>query len=131
MKSVTPYLTFQGNAKEAMAFYTRVFDDAELRFLQEYDESVPEMAGKVMQGVIRIHDLLLMVTDSKVPAEFAFSPSMSFLIECQSLQEIEKYYLKLKKKGAIHVPLDEYGAADRFAWVQDKFGVTWQLNFMK
>lgn len=131
MKSVTPYLTFQGNAKEAMEFYTRIFDDAEIRFIQEYDEAVPEMAGQVMQGVIRIQDQLLMMTDSKAPYEFNFTPSMSFMIECQSLQEIDRYYLKLKKKGAIHVPLDEYGASYRFAWVQDKFGVTWQLNFMR
>ncbi|WP_411842538.1 VOC family protein [Salinicoccus sp. HZC-1] len=131
MKSMTPFLMFEGRAKEAMEYYMEIFEDAEIRYMREYDEDSPEMQDKVMQGVIRIHDQLIMVMDSEVPHEFSFTPSMSFFIECNSLPEIEHYYRKLKKKGAIHMPLDEYGFSNRFAWVQDQFGVTWQLNFTK
>lgn len=131
MKSMTPFLMFQGRAQEAMDYYMEIFEDAEIRYVKEYDADIPEMQGKVMQGVIRIHDQLIMLMDSNVPHEFSFTPSMSFFIECNSMMEIEHSYQKLKKKGAILMPLDEYGFSDSFSWVQDQFGVSWQLNFSR
>lgn len=131
MKSMTPFLMFEGRAEEAMEYYMDIFEDAEIRYVQKYDADSPEMQGKIMQGVIRIHDQMIMLMDSNVPHEFSFTPSMSFFIECHSLPEIENHYRKLKKKGAILMPLDEYGFSDRFAWVQDQFGVSWQLNFSR
>ena len=131
MKSMTPFLMFQGRAQEAMDYYIEIFEDAEIRYVKEYDAETPEMQGKVMQGVIRIHDQLIMLMDSNVPHEFSFTPSMSFFIEGNSMMEIEHSYQKLKKKGAILMPLDEYGFSDSFAWVQDQFGVSWQLNFSR
>lgn len=131
MKSMTPFLMFQGRAQEAMDYYIEIFEDAEIRYVKEYDAETPEMQGKVMQGVIRIHDQLIMLMDSNVPHEFSFTPSMSFFIECNSMMEIEHSYQKLKKKGAILMPLDEYGFSDSFSWVQDQFGVSWQLNFSR
>lgn len=131
MKSMTPFLMFQGRAQEAMDYYMEIFEDAEIRYVKEYDAETPEMQGKVMQGVIRIHDQLIMLMDSNVPHEFSFTPSMSFFIECNSMMEIEHSYQKLKKKGAILMPLDEYGFSDSFSWVQDQFGVSWQLNFSR
>lgn len=131
MKSMTPFLMFEGRAQEAMDYYMEIFEDAEIRYVKEYDADSPEMQGKVMQGIIRIHDQLIMMMDSNAPHEFSFTPSMSFFIECNSLPEIERYYQKLKKKGAILMPLDEYGFSDRFGWVQDQFGVSWQLNLSR
>lgn len=128
MKSITPSLTFEGRAEEAMKYYEETFKDAEIRMIRKYDDSDPELEGKVMQGAIMIQDQLIMMMDSSVPHEFTFTPSMSFYIECSTPQEIELYYRKLKKQGAIHMPLDEYGFSRQFAWLQDQFGVTWQLN---
>ncbi|MFB9860107.1 VOC family protein [Salinicoccus siamensis] len=128
MKSIAPFLTFQGSAEAAMRYYEETFKDAHIRMLTHYGEDTPEMAGKVMQGAIQIQGQLIMVMDSQTPAEFTFTPSMSFFIECMSSDEINLYYRKLKKKGAIHMPLDEYGFSRQFAWIQDQFGVTWQLN---
>lgn len=131
MKSMTPFLMFEGRAEEAMNYYMEIFEDAEIRYVNKYGEESPEMEGKIMQAIIRIHDQLLMMMDSNVPHEFTFTPSMSFFIECRSMMEIENYYRKLKKNGAILMPLDEYGFSDSFGWVQDQFGVSWQLNFSR
>ncbi|WP_031546170.1 VOC family protein [Salinicoccus luteus] len=128
MKSITPFLTFEGRAEEAMKYYEETFKDAEIRLIQRYDSTDANLEGKVMQGAIRIQDQLIMMMDSQVPHEFTFTPSMSFFIECETAQEIELYYRKLKKQGAIHMPLDEYGFSRQFAWLQDQFGVAWQLN---
>lgn len=128
MKSMTPFLMFEGRAEEAMDYYMETFEDAEIRYVKKYEADTPEMQGKIMQGVIRIHDQMIMMNDSNVPHEFSFTPSMSFFIECNSQPEIDRYYKKLKKKGAILMPMDDYGFSDSFAWVQDQFGVSWQLN---
>ncbi|MFC3418758.1 VOC family protein [Salinicoccus hispanicus] len=128
MKSMNPFLTFEGRAEEALDYYAETFRDAEVLLLQKYDAAAPGLEGKVAQGAIRIHDQLIRVMDSQVPHEFTFTPSMSFFIECETSQEMELYYRKLKNKGAIHMPLDDYGFSRQFAWIQDQFGVTWQLN---
>ncbi len=128
MRSMTPFLMFEGRAEEAMDYYMETFEDAEIRYVKKYEADTPEMEGKIMQGVIRIHDQMIMMNDSNVPHEFSFTPSMSFFIECNSQPEIDRYYKKLKKKGAILMPMDDYGFSDSFAWVQDQFGVSWQLN---
>lgn len=128
MKSIMPFLTFNGEAEEALEYYQEVFKEAEVKMLNRYDED-SDMAGKVLQGAISIQDQLIMVNDINASEEFKFTPSMSFLIECLTRDEIELYYRKLKKKGAIQVPLDDYGNRTFFAWVQDQFGVSWQLNF--
>lgn len=128
MKSMNPFLTFEGRAEEALNYYAETFKDAEILLLQKYDDGTPELEGKVLQGAIRIHDQLVRVMDSQVPNEFNFTPSMSFFIECETSQEMALYYRKLKNRGAIHMPLDDYGFSREFAWIQDQFGVTWQLN---
>lgn len=131
MKSILPFLTFGGNAMEALAFYKDIFYDMEVKYMQEYGAETPELSGKVMQAVISIHNQQLMISDSQTPKEFNFTPSMSFYIECEDLNEIEWYYRKLKKNGAILMPLDEYATGRQLAFVQDQFGLSWQLNFNK
>lgn len=131
MKSFLPFLTFNGNAMEALTFYKDTFHDMEIEFLQEYGKETPELEGKIMQAVVSIDRQRLMISDSRTPAEFSFTPSMSFYIECGDMNEAEMYYRKLKKDGAILMPLDEYGPGRYFAFVQDRFGLSWQLNFIK
>ncbi|SDK36123.1 VOC family protein [Lacicoccus qingdaonensis] len=131
MKSLLPFLTFNGNAMEALNYYKEVFYDLDVEYLQEYGPETPELTGKIMQAVISLNGQQIMLNDSSLPEEFNFTPSMSFYIECRDLNEIELYYRKLKRNAAILVPLDEYGPGRHFAHVQDRFGLSWQLNFSK
>ncbi len=131
MKSFLPFLTFNGNAMEALTFYKDIFYDMEVEFLQEYGGDAPALEGKIMQALISIEGRKIMISDSRTPEEFSFTPSMAFYIECSDMNEAELYYRKLKKGGAILVPLDEYGTGRYFAFVQDRFGLSWQLNFIK
>src|SRR5699024_3620942 len=124
MKSLLPFLTFNGNAMEALSFYKDVFYDLEVQYLQEYGPENPELAGKIMQAVISINGQQIMLSDSSLPKEFSFTPSMSFYVECKDLNEIELYYRKLKRNAAILIPLDEYGPGRQFAHIQDQFGLS-------
>lgn len=128
MKSITPFLMFEGRAEEAIMFYQSVFDDIEVVFLNRFGPESNEWEGKIMQGLIRIGELNIMVSDSSVSHDFSFTPSTSLFIECESMDELMRYYEKIKSKGAILMPIDDYGFSKQFAWVSDPFGFTWQLN---
>ncbi len=128
MKSITPFLMFEGRAEEAIMFYQSVFDDVEVVFLNRFGPESNEWEGKIMQGLIRIGELNVMVSDSSVSHDFSFTPSTSLFIECESMDEQMRYYEKIKSKGAILMPIDDYGFSKQFAWVSDPFGFTWQLN---
>ena len=128
MKSITPFLMFEGRAEEAIMFYQSVFDDVEVVFLNRFGPESNEWEGKIMQGLIRIGELNIMVSDSSVSHDFSFTPSTSLFIECESMNEQMRYYEKIKSKGAVLMPIDDYGFSKQFAWVSDPFGFTWQLN---
>lgn len=129
MKSLTPFLMYEGRAEEAITFYTDVFEDVEILFINRFGAETKGFEGKVMQALVRIQQQNIMMSDSSLPHEFTFTPSMSFFIECESLEQQEKFYNKIKSKGAILMPMDDYGFSKQFAWVVDPFGVSWQLNF--
>lgn len=125
MRATMPFLTFEGCAFEALEYYKEVFYHFDIIQLVNYTDS-----NKVQQAIVKIGEMHLMLHDSEVPSEFTFTPSMSVYIECESLSEIERLYRKLKKNGAIHIPLDDYNVSTRYAWIQDQFGVSWQLNLI-
>ena len=120
-----PFLTYDGQAFEALEYYKDVFQNFDIIQLINYDSS-----NKIQQAVIQIGNMRLMLRDSEVPSEFTFTPSMSVYIECEDLNEIEVLYRKLKKNGAIHIPLDDYQMSRRYASIQDQFGVSWELNLI-
>lgn len=123
MKAAMPFLTFEENAFEALEYYKHVFHQFEILQLVNYPKS-----NKIQQAIVQIGNMHIMMRDSDVPSKFSFTPSMAIYIECDDLNEIEILYRKLKKKGAIHIPLDDYNISKRYAWIQDQFGVSWQLN---
>jgi predicted 3-demethylubiquinone-9 3-methyltransferase (glyoxalase superfamily) len=63
-----------------------------------------------------------------VQHKFSFTPSMSFFVECESVEEIVRLYNTFLEGGKALMPLDNYGFSKKFGWVSDKFGVTWQFN---
>src|SRR5690606_18766612 len=58
-------------------------------------------------------------------------PSISFYVVCETIEEVDKYWKKLTEGGMEMMPLDKYPWSERYAWVQDRFGITWQLSFGK
>ncbi len=59
---------------------------------------------------------------------FTFTPSMSLFVECESPGEFERLHEQLAAGGETLMPPDDYGFSTRFAWLNDRFGVSWQLN---
>ena len=69
-----------------------------------------------------------MAEDSSLNHKFNFTPSISLYVECESENEIDTVFEKLIEGGQALLPLDDYGSSVRFGWLQDKYGVSWQLN---
>ncbi|MFC3862291.1 VOC family protein [Deinococcus antarcticus] len=125
--TITPFLMFQhGEAEEAMTFYLDTFQPSELLNLKRHPEG--NMAGKVMLAHFRIRGQTIAVSDSSVRHAFDFTPSMSLYVTCENEADIQHIHDALAEGGQLLMPLDNYGFSRQFAWVQDRYGVSWQLT---
>ena|SRR5690554_3706575 len=122
-------LTFQKNdAEQAMNFYVNLFEDAEIVDIQRWGADSPNEEGTIMQAVFELNGHRFMVSDSPPIHNWDFTPAVSIYIECENNEEIERLFSKLSENGEIAMPLDNYGFSQKFGWVIDRFGVSWQLN---
>ncbi|MGY3715888.1 VOC family protein [Sutcliffiella cohnii] len=128
MQKVTPFLMFQGQAEEAMNFYTSLIEDSEITSITRYGANQPGDEGSVMQASFSLKGQEFMCIDSNIKHEFSFTPSFSIFLTCDSEQEIDELYEKLLDGGAPLMPLGDYGFSKKFGWINDKYGVSWQLN---
>ena len=124
-----PYLMFDGKAEEAINLYVALFPDSEALGIIPYDDDPPEMKGKVLRGGFRIGDQIFMCMDSPVRHDFGFTPAFSIYVDCESAAVQERLFANLKQGGEVLMPLDNYGFSERFGWLNDRFGVSWQLDF--
>lgn len=126
--SVQPFLMFEGKAEEALSFYVSLIPNSEIASVKRYGPEGPGPEGSIMLATATIGGMKLMVSDSYVKHAFSFTPSLSLFLTCKSEEEIERLSTELSKDGAVLMPLDNYGFSRRFAWVNDRYGVSWQLN---
>jgi predicted 3-demethylubiquinone-9 3-methyltransferase (glyoxalase superfamily) len=125
--SVTPFLMFEGAAEEAMQFYVSIFDGAQVLDLERFP-SGSSSEGQVYKGLIRIAGQVIRFFDSPAHHDFGFTPAVSLFVECRSEEELTGLAAALGEGGRFLMPLDNYGFSRLFAWVNDRFGVSWQLN---
>ena len=128
MTSVLPFLMFEGRADEAMRFYTETIPSGEVLEVERYGPAGPGPEGSVLRATFRVGDQVVMCTDSFVKHGFTFTPSFSFFVDCASDAELERLFAALSEGGGVLMPPGDYGFSRRFAWVSDRFGVSWQIN---
>ena len=126
--TVNPFLMFEGKAEEAMNFYVSLFPASEITGLVRYGPGQPGPEGSIKKGSFTLGGETIRCSDSFVKHGFTFTPSMSFFVDCESEQELERLANTLSQDGSVLMPLGEYGFSRKFAWVTDRFGVSWQLN---
>ena len=129
MAKATPFLMFQGGkAEAALSFYAEHVPDSRIETLERFGAEGPGPEGTVLRGYATIAGQSVMVHDSFVTHGFDFTPSWSFFVECADAAEFERLFETLSDGGTVLMPADNYGWSTRFAWVSDRFGVSWQLN---
>jgi predicted 3-demethylubiquinone-9 3-methyltransferase (glyoxalase superfamily) len=127
-RSVATFLMFDGVAEEAMKFYTSVFGDSEVRRIQRFGPGEQGAEGSVKRADFSVAGHNLIFFDSPVKHAFTFTPSISIFVECENATELESAFKQLSEGGQILMALDNYGFSTRFGWLNDRFGVSWQLN---
>lgn len=124
MKSATTFLMFQGQANEAIQQYQQWFSELQVESLTYMEDS-----QQVAMAVLHLKGLKIMVNDSVIQHNFTFTPSTSIFVECESEEEIDSLVAQILEDGQALMPLDNYGFSKKFAWIQDRFGVSWQLTY--
>ncbi|MFJ9820437.1 VOC family protein [Streptomyces sp. NPDC101151] len=127
-QKITTFLMFEGNAEKAMTFYISLFDDAEIVSITRYGADGPGKEGSVQHATFSLAGEQLMCIDSPAKHDFTFTPAVSLFVQCENEAEIDRLYAALAEQGAELMPLGSYGFSPRFGWVNDRFGVSWQLN---
>lgn len=127
--SITPFLMFTGHAEEAMRFYLSLFPDAKIEEINRWSPGEQGAEGLVKLATFSLNGQKVMCTDSPPVHDFTFTPSFSFFVSCSEGDAFDRYCEMLSTGGKFLMPPDNYGFSIRFAWVEDRFGISWQLNF--
>lgn len=127
VKMISPFLAFTGQARTALSHYLKVFPAARCttRVLYGPGEEAPE--GMVRLAVLNINQATLRLIDVGERDGFDQTMGMSVFVECDTSAEVDALAAPLADGGAVLMPLDAYPFAARFTWLQDRFGVNWQL----
>jgi predicted 3-demethylubiquinone-9 3-methyltransferase (glyoxalase superfamily) len=125
---VRPFLMFEGKAEEAMRFYVSLFPGGEITSISRYGQGGPGPEGSVIVATFTIAGQAVMCSDSFVKHDFTFTPASSLFVDCASEEELRRLVGALSDGGKTLMPLDNYGFSRQFAWVNDRYGVSWQLN---
>lgn len=121
-QKITPHLWFDKEAKEAAQFYISTFNNAQIKNTATL-RGTPSGDTDVVTMELFGQEFTLI---SAGPL-FKFNPSVSFLVACTSKEETDSLYNVLSTGGSILIPLDKYPFSERYAWILDKYGLSWQL----
>jgi predicted 3-demethylubiquinone-9 3-methyltransferase (glyoxalase superfamily) len=119
---ITPMLMFTqsvaGKAKEAIEKYTALFPNSKTEMLVPYAEGEGGTVGFLKHARFTLDGLTFMAMDSSAPHAFTFNEAMSFLVTCDTQEEIDRYWDALIADG---------GSESQCGWCKDKYGVSWQI----
>ncbi|MDE0306675.1 MAG: VOC family protein [Albidovulum sp.] len=128
MPSVSTHLMFQGDANPAIELYSKIFKDFNILSITKYGEEDPQSTGMVKLAKVDFAGQSIFIIDSPISHAFEFTPSVSLFVEFEEEEIFRAAFDALAEKGKILMPLDNYGFSEKFVWVTDRFGVSWQLS---
>jgi predicted 3-demethylubiquinone-9 3-methyltransferase (glyoxalase superfamily) len=126
--NVTPFLMFESSAEKAMEFYVSIFPDSSIVDIRRYGPNERGAEGTVMKATFSVAGQLVMCIDSPAKHEFTFTPATSLFVNVDTEEQVDQLTAQLLEGGQALMPLGSYGFSRKFAWVNDRFGVSWQLN---
>jgi len=115
MQKITPFLWFDDKAEEAANFYTSIFKNSKILNIARYGEAGPGPKGTVMTVTFQLEGQEFMALNGG--PHYTFSPAISFFVNCETQAEVDVLWEKLSAGGR----------KDKCAWLQDKFGISWQI----
>lgn len=133
MRKTKTFLMFVGDkcgkAEQAIKFYTRLIPDSEIKSIERWGENEPPgVKGQIKTATFTLAGVEYMASENTEDHKFSFTPAISIFVECKNENEINRIHKELSKDGKELMPLDNYGFSNLFVWVEDRFGISWQLN---
>jgi predicted 3-demethylubiquinone-9 3-methyltransferase (glyoxalase superfamily) len=126
MQKITPFLWFDNQAEEAMNYYTSIFNNSKVGQISRYSEAGPGPEGSVLTASFELEGLQFTALNGG-PA-FNFTPAISFFVNCDTESEIDGIWSRLSEGGVVRMPFQQYPFSEKFGWIEDKYGLNWQLN---
>jgi predicted 3-demethylubiquinone-9 3-methyltransferase (glyoxalase superfamily) len=121
MQKITPFLWFDNQAEEAAKFYVSIFKNSKIdkitRYPKEAAERIEREPGSVMTVEFTLDGAPFVALNGG--PQFKFNESVSFVVNCETQEEIDYYWEKLSADG---------GSTSACSWLKDKFGVSWQVQ---
>jgi predicted 3-demethylubiquinone-9 3-methyltransferase (glyoxalase superfamily) len=114
-QKITPFLWFDGKAEEAVNFYVSIFKNSKILSVSRYGDAGPAPKGTVMTAAFELDGQKFVALNGG--PQFTFSPAISFVVNCETQQEVDDFWEKLSAGGK----------EVRCGWLQDKYGVSWQV----
>lgn len=124
MRKITQHLWFDKEAREAAKFYTSVFTDSAIKSTTTLHDTPSGTVDLVTVELLGEGFTLI----SAGPL-FKFNPSVSFLVALRSKDEVDSLWRDLSKGGSALMPLGEYPFSEKYGWVQDRYGLSWQVIY--
>jgi predicted 3-demethylubiquinone-9 3-methyltransferase (glyoxalase superfamily) len=115
VQKITPFLWFDGNAEEAMNLYVSIFKNSKVVSVTRYGEAGPGPKGTVMSATFELEGQQFYALNGG--PQYKFTPAISLFVSCETQQEVDQLWDKLSAGGH----------KDRCGWLQDKYGLSWQI----
>jgi predicted 3-demethylubiquinone-9 3-methyltransferase (glyoxalase superfamily) len=133
MQTTTTFFMFvgkqHGKAEEAIDYYVSLFKNSSIINIVRYGADEGEPEGTVKHAVFSLNGQEYMAMDSNGMHHFIFTPAISIFVTCEA-EEIDTLFKRLSDGGSVFMELNKYPFSEKFGWVEDKFGVSWQLNLV-
>jgi predicted 3-demethylubiquinone-9 3-methyltransferase (glyoxalase superfamily) len=115
VQKITPFLWFDGNAEEAMNLYVSIFKNSKVVSVTRYGEAGPGPKGTVMAATFQLEGQQFYALNGG--PQYKFTPAISLFVSCETQKEVDQLWDKLSAGGH----------KDRCGWLQDKYGLSWQI----
>ncbi len=115
LQRITPFLWFESRAEEAVKFYTSIFKDSSIVSISRLPAEAPGKEGRMLTATIRLKGLEVMILEAG--PMYKFSPATSLFVHCATQDEVDYLWDALTVEGT----------PNRCGWLDDKYGVTWQI----
>lgn len=124
-QKITPHLWFDKEAVEAAEFYTSIFPDSKVTHITTL-HNTPSGSADIVSFELAGQSF----TAISAGPLLKFNPSISFFVNCKSKDQVEALWEKLSKGGVTLMELGEYPFSEKFGWIQDRYGLSWQLIYV-
>jgi predicted 3-demethylubiquinone-9 3-methyltransferase (glyoxalase superfamily) len=128
---ISPFFWFDKQAEEAISFYTAIFPQSRIVQIKRYPSDYQvgpqsDMAGRILTAEFELAGQRFFALDGG--PYFQFTPAISLMVNCDSVDEIDQLWEQLAAGGSVLMPLQAYPFNERFGWLTDRYGLTWQLQ---